>query len=68
MWAYRVLKQCHQKNIDFSERAIFLCGKNYRKYLMKKFSKSEAPLKNMTIGKQLQYYKLHINKEGDVKL
>ena len=59
IWAYKVIKQCQQKNIDFAERAVFLCGNNYRKYLIKKFHKAEAPLKNMGIGKQLQYYKLH---------
>lgn len=62
VWAYKVIKQCQQKNIDFAERAIFLCGNNYRKYVMKQFQRAEAPLKNMGIGKQLQYYKLHIKK------
>ena len=59
IWAYKVLKQCQQKNIDFNERAVFLCGNNYRKYLTRKFNKAEMPLKNLGIGKQLQYYKLH---------
>lgn len=59
-WACKVIKQCKQKNIDFTERAVFLCGNNYRKYLMRNFPKAEAPLKNMGIGKQLQFYKLHI--------
>ena len=60
IWAYKVWRQCKQKGIDFSERTIFLCGNNYRKYLIRKFHNAEAPLKNMGIGKQLQYYTLHI--------
>lgn len=57
LWAYKVIKQCRQKNIEFSEKAIFLCGKNYRKYIINKFNTANAPLKNMGIGRQLQFYK-----------
>lgn len=56
-WAYKVCKQCEAKGISYSEEAIFLCGNNYRKYLMRKFKNARAPLKNMGIGKQLAYYK-----------
>ena len=56
-WAYKVCKQCEAKGISYAEEAIFLCGNNYRKYLMRKFVNACAPLKNMGIGKQLAYYK-----------
>ena len=56
-WAYKVCKQCESKGISYSEEAIFLCGNNYRKYLMRKFKNAHAPLENMGIGKQLSYYK-----------
>lgn len=59
MWAYRVVKQCEAKGIDFSEKALFLCGNNYRKYVMQKFSNAEAPLSQLGIGKQLQFYKFN---------
>ena len=56
-WAYKVCKQCEQKGISYSEEVIFLCGNNYRKYLMRKFKNANAPLGNMGIGKQLAFYK-----------
>lgn len=57
IWAYKVIKQCEEKNIDFSETALFLCGSNYRRYVMTKFPNATAPLAKLSIGKQLQYYK-----------
>ena len=56
LWADKVIKQCEAKNIDFSEKAVFLCGKNYREYVMPKFENASAPLFNLGIGKQLQWY------------
>lgn len=57
LWAYKVIKQCEAKEVDFQEKAIFLCGANYRKYVMQKFKNSEAPLGKLSIGKQLQFLK-----------
>lgn len=59
-WAYNCYKQLQSKNIDFDEKAVFLCGNNYRKYLMRMFKDAEAPLKKLGIGKQLKFYKNHI--------
>ena len=56
-WAYSCLMQLKNKNVDFNEQCIFLCGKNYREYLMKVFKNSKAPLQNLGIGKQLKFYK-----------
>lgn len=61
IWAYKVIKQCEKKGVDFSEKTIFLCGNNYRKYVIRKFSNANAPLANLTIGKQLQLYKNSLN-------
>lgn len=60
VWAYKVVKQCEQKGVDFTERAVFLCGENYRKYVMQKFKNAEAPLKKLGIGQQLKFYKDNI--------
>ena len=38
-WAVMVYKQMLNKGIDFNEEALFLCGKNYRKYIITKFKK-----------------------------
>lgn len=56
-WAYKVYCQMVDKQIDFEEEAIFLCGTNYRKYLITKFKKASAPLAHMGIGRQLKFYK-----------
>lgn len=60
IWAYKVIKQCEEKRIDFTGKAIFLCGNNYRKYVMQKFKNAEAPLEKLPIGKQLAFYKNHL--------
>ena len=56
-WAYKVYRQMVDKQIDFKEEAVFLCGTNYRKYLITKFKKASAPLAHMGIGRQLKFYK-----------
>ena len=55
-WAMMVYKQMLEQKIDFAEKAIFLCGVNYRRYLMTKFKNASAPMKNIRIGKQLEFY------------
>jgi cytoplasmic iron level regulating protein YaaA (DUF328/UPF0246 family) len=63
IWAYKVIKQCEQKGIDFAEKTVFLCGNNYRKYVMQKFKNATAPLSKLGIGQQLQFYKNNTKKE-----
>lgn len=55
-WADKVYQQMCKRGVDFNEETIFLCGKNYRKYLMRLFINASAPLKDLTIGKQLRFY------------
>lgn len=59
-WAYKVYFQMKKHGINFDEEAVFLTGKNYRKYLMTKFSNATAPLKNLGLGMQLSFYKNNI--------
>lgn len=61
-WAYMVYKQMQEKGINFNEEAIFLCGQNYRKYLITKFTNAAAPLKHLGIGQQLAFYAKELNK------
>lgn len=55
-WAYNCYKQLKEKNINFEEKAIFLCGENYRKYLIKCFKNSASPTHRMRIGEQNRFY------------
>ena len=59
-WAYKVYLQMKECGLNFDEEAIFLTGKNYRKYLITKFSNATAPLKNLGLGMQLSFYKNNI--------
>lgn len=57
-WAFKCYNQLKQKNIDFNDKIIWLCGKNYKKYLIKKFRNNIEPLKNYKgIGYQLKFLK-----------
>ena len=64
-WSERVFKQIQSKfNLDNLE-IVFLAGENYRKYLIPliqnyKNTKISIPLKNLGIGKQMQFLKNNI--------
>lgn len=60
-WSMMVLRQIIKKNIPQNEKVIFLCGKNYRKYLQRYFINSTAPLSHMGIGKQLAFFKKEVS-------
>lgn len=55
-WAENVISQMESRRINFNDKAVFLCGKNYRKNIIQKFKNGVAPLSGMGIGKQLQFY------------
>lgn len=57
IWAYHTYRQMIN-HIDNKHDVLFWhCGVNYRKYLMKKFTKNKTPLKGLGIGFQLKWYK-----------
>ena len=58
-WAIMVTEQIRIKNIDLNEKAIFLCGINYRKYIKRLFSDYEEPVAHLGIGSQVKYFKEH---------
>ena len=62
VWSKMVYEQMKNEGIDFNERAIFLCGKNYRKYLQRLFKNNEAPVSHLTIGKQMKYFKKEVER------
>lgn len=55
-WAYNCYIKLKEKDVDFSEKTVFLCGKNYRKYLSKCFKNNECPIENLSLGNQLSFY------------
>ena len=54
-WAYKVYTQIKEQ-IGINNKFYFYCGVNYRKYLMQKLN-SVAPLKGISFGNQLKFYK-----------
>lgn len=58
-WAYKVFKQFIDGGGNNNEPCMFICGKNYRKYLMQKFPNAKAPLKDLSFGNQLKWLKEH---------
>ena len=58
-WSKTVYRQMIENHINFNDQAMFLCGKNYRRFLMPLFKKASAPLSHMGIGKQVSWLKQH---------
>jgi hypothetical protein len=68
-WSKMVFKQMQTRLClaDF-DRIFFHAGKNYREFLIRKLERSglkiEVPLENLTIGKQLAWYKTAYGKQA----
>lgn len=62
VWAYKVCKQFESKGGNYNEKAVFLCGLPYRKYIMTKFHDREIPCEGLGLGDQLQFYKKAITR------
>lgn len=60
LWAYKCYCQLKEKQIDFDEPVVWLCGENYRKYLMQKFKNNNVPINGLGLGNQLKFYKKNI--------
>lgn len=56
-WSMMVAKQIEHAGINRRQKAIFLCGKPYRKYIQNLFPDHETPCEHMGIGKQMQFFK-----------
>lgn len=58
-WSYKVYHQIIKK-IDEDDVLYFHCGLNYRKYLIRKLKNDlKEPMKGISIGLQLRFYKLN---------
>ena len=67
-WANKVIDQLKAKNINFTDKVVFLCGHNYREYLLPYFPNNETPLSGVSFGNQLSFYKNKINTSQTRKL
>lgn len=62
-WSYNTFKQI-EKEMDIDEKTIFLCGMNYRKYIIRKFTDVEVPIEGKRIGEQLAFFTNEIKRNG----
>lgn len=60
-WAYRCFKQSEALKVNFDEKTVFLCGRNYRKYYSQLFKDYEIPLQGISFGNQLKFYKARLS-------
>ena len=61
-WSIMVYSQIQQQHIDRTQKAVFLCGKNYRKYIKNLFPNQSAPCQHLGIGEQLKYFNQNVRK------
>lgn len=66
MWSKMVAEQIKKEGINRNQTAIFLCGKNYRKYIQNLFIRTHAPCSHLGIGQQMQFFK-ESTKQKEVK-
>ena len=62
-WNFKVYNQLTKLGVSKKDRIIFLCGKNYYKYLKKIFTNNEMPFENQPLGKRLSLLKKELNKQ-----
>lgn len=63
LWAKRVISDLGKSTNIRTDCFVILAGEKYRTYLLPSLFSYCVPLKSMTIGKQLQFLKEHVNNE-----
>lgn len=64
IWENKVINQCKNNNINFNDKTIWLCGKEYRKNLINYFPNSYLPLADKGgIGNQIKFMKNFLEKQ-----
>ena len=62
-WSFKVYNQLTELGVSKKDKIIFLCRKNYYKYLKKIFTNNEIPFENQPLGKRLSLLKKELNKQ-----
>ena len=62
-WNLKVDNQSTVLGISKKDTIIFLCRKNYYKYLKKIFTNNKIPFENQPLGKRLSLLKKELNKQ-----
>jgi hypothetical protein len=63
-WSNMVFKQI-KKDIGLNNQFMYLCGSNYKKYLLDILPGSD-PLKGLGLGKRIQWLKNHVKKSYNI--
>lgn len=56
-WNDMVIRQLMYKNVDFTQKAVFLCGDLYASGLSDLFTDKELPMSGMKFGERLKFMK-----------
>ena len=62
-WSFKVYNQLTELGVSKKDKIIFLCEKNYYKYLKKIFTNNKIPFENQPLGKRLSLLKKELNKQ-----
>ena len=56
-WSDKIISELEKRTDLREDQFVFLAGEKYRKYLLDKIKHYSIPLKGLSIGKQLAFYK-----------
>lgn len=62
IWSENVLEDLNKKQDLNNDYFIILAGRNYREYILGKFSNYAIPMEGLTIGKQLKFLKEYFSR------
>ena len=60
IWSYRVLQEMQRRGIPQNAHIMLLGGVNYRSFLEMILKNSYCPIRELSMGKTLQWYKKHL--------
>lgn len=55
-WSETAIEKMKELGIDFSKKAVFLTGKNYRELIEKQFNTIECPIDGLPMGETMHWY------------
>ena len=57
IWSYRIIKEMNLYGISKKSKILILAGGGYRKYIERVLPNADCPVRGLTIGQMLKFYK-----------
>ena len=64
-WADKTIEEMKKHNINFDNKAIFLTGINYRKFIQDKFRQHDCPTEGKQIGDILHWFDMKMGYKNE---